>query len=212
MTVAQHVADLEAVIDEDVLLVGWSWGAMLALSYTVAHPDRVRGIALVGCGTYDSESREHYQRVMRERQTTEQRDEVDRLQRAMKDVSGPRRDALFGRLGVIAGRIQSVDLIAEEEVGLPADAQGYDETWEDVKRLQREGIEPQAFTAITAPAVLIQGDRDPHPGRLIYTRLREYIPQLAFSEIADCGHTLWQERAGREPFLDRLTTWLSEAR
>jgi len=181
---------------------------MLALSYTVAHPEHVRGIALVGCGTYDPESREHYQRVMGDRQTAEQRDQVDRLQQAMEGVSGPERDALFGKLGVIAGRIQSIELIGEEESGLPADAKGYDETWEDVKRLQRDGIEPQAFTAITAPAILIQGDCDPHPGRLIYARLHEYIPQLTFSEIADCGHTLWQERAGR-PFLDRLTSWLS---
>jgi pimeloyl-ACP methyl ester carboxylesterase len=136
---------------------------------------------------------------------------IDRLQQAMKRVSGPERDALFGTLGAIAGRIHAVELIAEEEPGLPADATGYEETWEDVKRLQSDGIEPQAFTAVTAPAVLIQGDSDPHPGRLIYARLHTYIPQLTFSEIANSGHTLWQERAGREPFLDRLTTWLSAA-
>jgi pimeloyl-ACP methyl ester carboxylesterase len=211
MTVAQHVADLDAVIDEETLVVGWSWGAMLALSYSVAHPDRVRGIALVGCGTYDAQSREQYQRAMHERQTADQRDEVDRLQRAMEAARGAERDALFARLGTVAARIHSVDLLSEEEAEVPADAQGYEETWGDVMRLQREGIEPGSFTAIGAPIILMQGDRDPHPGPLIYSPLHEHMPQLAFYEIPSCGHAPWVERAGRGPFLDRLTSWLRGA-
>src|SRR5437870_2762236 len=62
LTVARHVVDLADVAPEDAAIVGWSWGAMLALSYAAAHPDRVRSLALVACGTYDEGSRVLYRK------------------------------------------------------------------------------------------------------------------------------------------------------
>jgi pimeloyl-ACP methyl ester carboxylesterase len=209
LTVAQHVADLDAVIEENTLLVGWSWGAMLALSYTTTHPAKVRGVALVGCGTYDAPSRAAYQQAMQERLTPRDREELNALRRAMAKAEGAEeRDALFARIGAIDGRAQSVDLLHETDADMRADAGGY-ETWPDVLRLQDEGVEPQAFTTITAPVILFQGERDPHPGKLTYDCLHAYMPQLVFVEIPDSGHAPWLERAGRERFLSGLTAWLS---
>lgn len=48
---AFHVGDLEALLEargaEQVDLVGSSWGALIALSFTASHPGRVRRLALV---------------------------------------------------------------------------------------------------------------------------------------------------------------------
>src|SRR5437870_7425856 len=62
LTVARHVADLAEVAPEGAAIVGWSWGAMLALSFAAAHPDRVQSIALVACGTYDEALRALFQK------------------------------------------------------------------------------------------------------------------------------------------------------
>ncbi len=47
-TVANHVADLDALRaawgHEKVIVAGHSWGANLALAYSLAHPDRVSGL------------------------------------------------------------------------------------------------------------------------------------------------------------------------
>lgn len=56
LTVARHLADLDAVVDhlrrdlgrEKIILVGHSWGATLGLLYVQAHPDKVS--AFVGVG------------------------------------------------------------------------------------------------------------------------------------------------------------------
>src|SRR5690349_10165009 len=42
LTVADHVEDLAGVLEGPTLIVGWSWGAMLALSFAVAHPELVQ--------------------------------------------------------------------------------------------------------------------------------------------------------------------------
>lgn len=59
LTVAQHVADLAAFVAEHVtgapVLVGHSWGAMLALEYAIDHP--VRSLVLVCSGTFDLTAR-----------------------------------------------------------------------------------------------------------------------------------------------------------
>ncbi len=59
LTVEQHVRDLADVLSRETpgyrpALVGESWGAMLALAFASRHPDRVSGLVLVGCGTFDA--------------------------------------------------------------------------------------------------------------------------------------------------------------
>jgi pimeloyl-ACP methyl ester carboxylesterase len=53
-TFQKYVEDLEYVRAasgvETVHLLGHSWGGLVALSYAVAHPERIRSIVLVGCG------------------------------------------------------------------------------------------------------------------------------------------------------------------
>lgn len=69
LTVDRHVQDMADVMPQQSLLVGWSWGAMLSLSFAALHPSRVSKLALVGCGTYDAHSRRQYQSAMAERLT-----------------------------------------------------------------------------------------------------------------------------------------------
>ncbi len=62
LTVARHVADLEALLaercqGEPPAVVGHSWGAMLALAHAAAHPRREARVALIGCGSFDAAAR-----------------------------------------------------------------------------------------------------------------------------------------------------------
>lgn len=61
LTIAQHLADLDRVVDQlraeqgrpKVILVGHSWGSALGLLYAKAHPDKVQ--AFVGVGQVSTE-------------------------------------------------------------------------------------------------------------------------------------------------------------
>jgi pimeloyl-ACP methyl ester carboxylesterase len=213
LSVAQHVADLAAVAPPVATLVGWSWGAMLALSYASRHPDRVRAIALIGCGTYDEVTRAAYRRAMNERLGETGRRETARIARQIELETDPaERDALLSEMGALAARAQSRDLLhvdgAADGRELPPDARGHEETWADVLRLQVTGTEPAAFAAIRVPVAMFHGDDDPHPGPATRDLLRGCMPQLEYDSFERCGHEPWRERAARDPFLGALRAWL----
>jgi pimeloyl-ACP methyl ester carboxylesterase len=85
----------------------------------------------------------------------------------------------------------------------------HEETWADMARLQRDGIYPAAFAAIGAPVLMLHGNADPHPGRLISEDLRTYIPHLEYQELPKCGHSPWLERQARQAFFETLKAWLA---
>ncbi len=91
---------------------------------------------------------------------------------------------------------------------MKADALAHQQSWDDMLRLQREGLYPAAFSAITAPVLMLHGAEDPHPGTLIRDSLTPYVSQLTYHEWPRCGHYPWLERSVHEPFVEHLAAWL----
>lgn len=211
LTVATHVADLDALLearvkDDPPALVGHSWGAMLALAYAAAHPGRLRSLVLIGCGGFDTASRERLHERIEARMTRALRDRVRRLRETCPDA-----DERLRRLGNLLLPVYSRDPIVEEIEGVICDARAYDESWADMLRLQAAGIYPAAFAAIDPPVLMLHGAEDPHPGAMIRDTLARHVRRLAYREWEDCGHYPWLERSTRETFFETLRTWLREA-
>lgn len=184
--VAQHVADLHALITERCpappALVGHSWGAMLALAYAAEHP--VRAVVAVCSGTFDLASRAVFRA-------------------ALPDVTGLSPDEKFA----VIDRVYHVDPLPPD----PLDATVIERatkygTWDDMLRLQAEGRYPAAFAAITAPVLMVHGADDPHPGAMIRDSLP--IPQLVYRELPRCGHYPWHERHARAEFISIVREFL----
>ncbi len=199
-TVADHVADLHEVVqsyaqDTVPALVGHSWGAMLALAYAAAHPASAGPTVLVCSGTFDLAAREQFGINLSERKKDE--GARQRFERALK-IADP--NARFRELGKQTLELYSYDLattdqeIDESEPGASA------ETWDDMVRLQIEGVYPAAFAAIKSPVLMLHGTVDPHPGQMIRASLKPYIPQLEYREWERCGHYPWLEKATRDEF------------
>jgi pimeloyl-ACP methyl ester carboxylesterase len=191
--------------------VGWSWGAMLALSFAVAHPELVQAIVLVGCGTYDETTRAEYEHRLTAKLGARGVHVMKALATLLDTTSGDvARDKIVAARGEQAEKAQSYELLTvlPEEPPATVDARGHQETWADVLRLQAEGIEPAAFTAIAAPVLMLHGDEDPHPGLATFELLHRYIAQLEYFGLDRCGHTPWKERRARTQFFDALCVWL----
>jgi pimeloyl-ACP methyl ester carboxylesterase len=201
LTVARHVDDLEELIaarcpDETPALVGSSWGAMLALAHAAAHPSRRTPLALIGCGTFDDAARRAFLANLRARG-------VDAL-----TPEGADNDQLADFARRLAPAY-SHDLLTDELELDHCDARAHRESWEDMLRLQQEGVYPAAFAAIEAPVLLLHGAVDPHPGALLRDSLLPHLPQLEYVELERCGHYPWLERDARETFFRTLRAWLT---
>ena len=209
LTVARHVADLHELVGsrcegERPALVGHSWGAMLALAYAAAHPGRAASLVLIGCGTFDQAARDRMLAVREQRMDEDLRQRVERLTEEFPDP-----DQRLGALGDLILPLYSYKLVSTDQEVKGYDARAHHETWEDMVRLQGEGVYPTAFEVIDAPVIMLHGAVDPHPGRMIRASLEPHLPQLEYREWECCGHYPWLEKAVRDEFFAVLHEWLA---
>ncbi|MBN1918793.1 MAG: alpha/beta hydrolase [Verrucomicrobia bacterium] len=213
LTVARHLADLHELVEScgdgaRPGIVGWSWGAMLALAYAAEHPDCVGALALVGCGTFDLAARARRKAILDKRTTGDMRARLEHVEREIADPA----ERLKAKYDII-GPLHDVDALPAEKDpeadAVPFDKRAHGETWDDMMRLQAEGVYPAAFAAIKAPVLMLHGDCDPHPGAMIRASLAPYLPHLEYRELAHCGHSPWRERAARDEFFAALREWLA---
>jgi pimeloyl-ACP methyl ester carboxylesterase len=213
-TVAEHVSDLHEVVEsyKEVqsrsdsaapALVGHSWGAMLSLAYAAAHPDRVGPIVLVCSGTFDLPSRDQLSANM----ATRMNDDIRRRFELVDDLIDS--NERFRALGSLTMELYSYDLATADQEIDESEPGSNSETWEDMVRLQGEGVYPAAFAAIKSPLLMLHGADDPHPGEMIRASLEPHVPQLEYREWQRCGHYPWLEKSTRDEFFRVLRTWLT---
>jgi pimeloyl-ACP methyl ester carboxylesterase len=171
---------------------------MLALAYAAAHPASAGPIVLVGCGTFDTTARARMKAILDER----------------LDDAARRAIAAAGSMNEIAALVEPVYLFdpVEEVGGEACDDRAHGETWNDMLRLQAEGVYPAAFAAIESPVLMLHGAYDPHPGRLIRDSLAPHLRSLEYREFERCGHYPWIERGVRDEFLSVLRDWITRNR
>jgi len=215
LTVARHVADLHEVLrgplrEGPVRLVGFSWGAMLALTYAARYPVEVERLILIGCGTFDRRGRDVYQARIAERIRPDETQRIRDIEAQLStETDRRRRNELFAALGVIYERIQSCELLASESAEeLPCDEANFRQTWADAVSLQEQGVQPAEFARIEGSVAMIHGCQDPHPGRLIRESLTPFIRGIQYHELLRCGHKPWIEREAKDKFYELLSRCL----
>jgi pimeloyl-ACP methyl ester carboxylesterase len=209
LTVAAHVADLDDLLEQQCgedqpILVGHSWGAMLALAHAAKHPGRARSIVLIGCGTFDLRARARMREILKERTGEALRRRLERLPHEWTDP-----DQRLRAYGDLVTPLYSHDVDGGLDIEA-CDARGHNETWADMLRLQDSGVYPAAFAAIHRPVLMLHGSQDPHPGQLVRASLQPFIARLQYREWDRCGHYPWLERSVRDDFRSDLRQWLAE--
>ena len=193
-SIEEHIRDLDTVMNEPAPLVGSSWGAMLALCYAARHPTKVTQLILIGCGTFDAAARAEFRRLLDERMSDELRARVEAADLATSaDLMTP---------------LYTVDALTTDLEVTEIDEAGHHESWSDMIRLQEDGTYPAAFEAIESPVVMLHGDYDPHPGKMIRDGLARHIEDVTYEEFERCGHYPWIERDARDAFFVELRRYL----
>ncbi|QYK56565.1 MAG: alpha/beta hydrolase [Fimbriimonadaceae bacterium] len=205
LSVARHVEDLHEVLSAvpRPVVMGSSWGAMLALATEGAHPGSSSGLVLVGSGTFDVEARAEMKRRLAEEATPRYRAILEAKARGAKPPLEESAEALFA--------MYTYDPIVSGMPGSEFDERANRESWDDMLRLQATGHYPQGFAAVRVPVLMLHGENDPHPGAMIRDSLLAVIPHLEYHEWPRCGHYPWVEREHRADFLDRVRQFVRRA-
>jgi pimeloyl-ACP methyl ester carboxylesterase len=159
---------------------------------------------LVGCGTFDRGARDEF-RARREKRTGARLAQL--LVRLPEQIADP--DTRLRAEADLLLAPYSYDLASTDLEIEGCDARANQETWEDMVRLQEEGVYPSAFARIQSPVLMLHGAADPHPGQSIRASLAAYLPQLEYVEWERCGHYPWLERWARDEFFAVLRRWLA---
>ncbi len=211
LTVERHIEDLAEVVerfcpDRPAVIIGHSWGAMLGLCYAAKYTGRVESLVLIGCGTFDGESREVMTQRRMAKMSPGQRRRLDALEN-----EDEQNDKALAALGAMMRDVDSYELMKVDYAIEYYDALGFRQTWEDMIALQKAEVYPQGFRAVTAGAVMLHGADDPHPGRMIYENLRQYMPGLEFIEFTKCGHYPWLEKHANREFYNSLLRYINKS-
>ncbi len=209
LSVHRHISDLAQFLAAEApgsvpAIVGHSWGAMLALCFACEFPELATPLVLIGCGTFDATSRAEYKARVAARTPP---DLQSRLERISTEIEDP--DERFRCIGDLLLPVYSHTPTLQTSAGIRCDAVGHLESWNDMIRLQAQGILPARFSAINASVLMLHGAEDPHPGPMIFASLDPYVRQLEYREIESCGHYPWLESKARTEFGEFLVSWLS---
>lgn len=212
---------LEALGRERVALIGNSMGGFFAMAFAMAYPDMVSRLVLLGepagtSGKLGSPFR--YHRLVGTRGLNALL--YATVLRPPKDAAGARRGLARGRLVADPGRVSDVLLQSFAAAAqLPGATRGWTTMVEQVFVPPGMGVFARGMTAthallpelgkLTAPTLLLWGDRDPlatpDEGRALVGRM----PHARFEIVEDASHLVWLDQP--QICAEAITSFLSQA-
>jgi proline iminopeptidase len=178
-----HVADLEAIrgqlSQEQLTLVGYSWGALLALLYALEHPDRVARLALVSPAPVTAGEREIFRRRFVE---MGRRPSVEALRQRLDPRDRRHRFAL-----AVAGYFVDPEK-ALQLTPFVVKQSAEQAVWRSLG--DDYDLRPRLRT-LDVPAIVAHGDQDPIP--IETARATAEALRAQFVPLVDCGHASYVE-------------------
>ena len=202
--VATAIADLDALREHWALpqwiVLGHSWGATLALAYSLAHPVQTRALVyLSGTGIDASWHAEYRANRVALLSPDEQRQLAD-LRARLATVRGAEFDAVERAYCELAWSTDIADRRRARELarqlfvdGLHVNFQVNQILGNDADYFTQQSALPQQLATLRVPTLVIHGERDPRPAR-VARQLAEIIPSASYVELPHVGHLPWLEQ------------------
>jgi len=213
LTMESLVADLEglraALGFERMTLIGQSFGALVAINYAAAHPDRVVGLLLLEPAPGSSEYLAEFQQRIASRLGDADKAELAALVQSepfrRRDVAAFRRfmelrlaTYYFDRSRFSPNHLASFDAERVRKFFVSSTAFGPYLTDFDVHPL---------LAKIACPTLVLHGDSDPVP-TVACERLRDGIAGARLVVFPDCGHFAHVE--AEAPYFEVVSEFLAE--
>ncbi|GCE29761.1 proline iminopeptidase [Dictyobacter alpinus] len=217
--VATAVADLEALRDHwdlpQWIVLGHSWGATLALAYSLANPSRVRALIYL-CGTgIDMSWKEEYHRNQDALLTPSEHRQLADLRAQLSVAQGAEFDAVERAYCELSWSTDIADRSRARELARQLFVDGLHINFhvnrvlgKDGDRFTQQPTMIGQLATLRIPTLVIHGALDPRPAR-VSQHFAKLVPSASYLELPHVGHLPWIERpdllrGALRPFLTRL--------
>lgn len=207
--IEDHLQDLARIVDHYAkdskpIIVGHSWGAMLAVLFAGRHSNRLQKAILIGCGPLSKHQGEVFQEELQKRFGNRQ-DYYDDLWSALsQEEDEVRQQKLADHYIDELMEIYQMDPTSGSEIQ-PRHWDfrgGYRAMCESEDYIANDEY-VKALSTICVPLTIMHGRLDPVSPNALFDLARKHVSELSTFEFAKAGHYPW---AGpdRETFLERL--------
>jgi pimeloyl-ACP methyl ester carboxylesterase len=208
VTLEGQVVELRTVLEEHgnqpVILIGFSWGAMLSFIFTARHPQFVKKLILIGSGPYEEKYAANIKRTRINRLGKQDWEDFIRLAEALKDPSAKNQGETLCSFGKLISKADAYDPLPYKDELLKCSYESFKGVWGEADELRSRGKLLELGKEICCPVVAIHGDYDPHPFEGVREPLSRVLKNFRFILLEKCGHKPWIEREAKESFYTLL--------
>ena len=183
-----------------IVLVGYSWGAWLALLAAARRPRLASKLILVSSGPLTSEFAHMTMKTRQSRMTDDERKDYQALVSVIEG-DGPERNAALTELGTLIERIDSYRLLpVRAEHSVSVDARIFESVWTEASALRESGALLNGLSSVRCPITVMHGIDDPHPLDGVRIHVLQSSPSASIIVLEKCGHSPWRESFAHEAF------------
>jgi len=188
-----------------IILIGSSWGAVLALFLAAREKQLVSKLILVGPAVFDKESSSKIEGIRLNRFSDKQRYRYNEIIKTMETASSKEKESLFNEWGEILNSSDMFDSTTTDLEVIETQPDLFKKVWSDFVSLRDQpDLLKTEFAKIVAPVTVIHGEYDPHPIEGIRPFLESCIKNIDFYTLSQCGHYPWIERHAKDKFYEIL--------
>lgn len=207
--VADHLSDLKRIVrfytdESKPIVVGHSWGAMLAVLFAGGYSDLIQKVVLLGCGPLNKIQGQEFQRELCVR-FGERKDYYDQLWEAIENESDETKQQIHAdryideMMEIYQNDPYSGLEIQPRRWDFKASYQTMCESDELVSKNEYE----HALAGIDVPLTIIHGTYDVISPASLFALAKKYVPHVKTYELEKAGHYPWAGPC-REDFLEIL--------
>jgi len=195
-TLQGQVQELKEVLEDEgtepVILVGFSWGAMLSLVLAASYPPLVKRLILISSAVYEDRYAMAIAKTRRKRLRQVEKEELDNL--ILDSTVG------MARLERLLYQADAYDPLSYRREIIEYQPEVFRSVWGEATAMRRSGELLKLIQKVICPVYAIHGDYDPHPFAGVKEPLEYTLKNFRFTLLKNCGHRPWVERQARDHF------------
>lgn len=195
---------------QQVVLIGFSWGAWLSYMFTSFYPQLVKKLILISSGPFEKHYAENIMEIRFNRFSEKEKSIYDKSLKSLKTLISINKNKYFEKIGDVISRIDAYNPIKVDLTKIDYQYKIYRSVWKEADELRESGKLLNLAKSIRCKVKAIHGDYDAHPAKGVEEPLNRILSNFEFVLLKNCGHKPWIEKEAKDEFYEILKNEIIE--